>query len=98
MSRLTKPDVVRLIAQDTSLSKKDVLRVLTSLTHVVTVQLMLGNEIMISGLGKVSVRTTNERKYTDYRTGKFEVSKPHSQVKISPSKALSIKVRKARDN
>lgn len=85
---MNKTELANKLAEKTDLSKTKALEVLTSLVDVVTEELVAGNEVSVSGLGKFSTRKSEAREGRNPQTGeKIQISERRN-VKFAVSKPL----------
>lgn len=84
---MNKADLVRAIAEETTLTQKEVNAVLDSFISNVVDCLVKGEEVSIAGFGKFVVKTRAPRESINPRT--------KEPVKVPASKAPSFKVGKA---
>lgn len=85
---MNKTELANKLAEKTDLSKTKALEVLTSLVDVVTEELVAGNEVSVSGLGKFSTRKSEAREGRNPQTGeKIKISERRN-VKFAVSKPL----------
>ena len=93
---LTSRDVANLLAAETGLSQQVCYKVLRGLTRVIKIQLLLGHQISLSGLGRFYTETAPS-KHINYDLQKQQrVSKDipsYRQAKFKMSPALRRKVR-----
>jgi integration host factor subunit alpha len=66
---LTKVELVEMICNNTGILKKDCVKIVETFIEIIKEELTKGNDVMISGFGKWSVKTKKERKGRNPKTG-----------------------------
>ncbi len=84
---MNKVELIKIIAERTELTQKDVTAVVDELVAVTTAALKKGQEVAIAGLGKFVVRKRAPRQSVNPRTKEM--------VKVPASKAPAFKAGKA---
>jgi integration host factor subunit alpha len=80
---LRKIDIVNTVYEKLGISKKDSARVVGSLFDIIKDDLNKGNDVMISGFGKWTVKAKKERRGRNPQTGK--------ELKIDARKVVTFK-------
>jgi len=89
---LTKQDLVEMIYSELNLSKKESVNVLESIFKIIKDELTAGNDVMISGFGKWSVRNKRARKGRNPKTGEEMMIEARKVVTFKSSKTIKVKV------
>jgi integration host factor subunit alpha len=85
---LTKVDIVETTYEHLDIPKKDCIRIVDSLFEIIKGELGKGNNVMISGFGKWSVRVKKKRIGRNPQTGKKIIIDARSVVTFKPSAVL----------
>ena len=88
----TKIEVIDLICNELGYHKKDGSRFVESFFEIIKDELAEGNEVMISGFGKWSVREKNKRRGRNPQTGDAIVIDARKVVVFKPSAKLREKM------
>jgi integration host factor subunit alpha len=80
---LTKIDVVESIYEKLGIPKKDCARIVEGVFDIIKDDLIKGNEVMISGFGKWTVKAKKERKGRNPQTGE--------ELKIDARKVITFR-------
>jgi integration host factor subunit alpha len=80
---MTKIDIIDSVYETLGLPKKDSIRIVESLFDIIKDDLDKGNEVMISGFGKWTVKAKKERKGRNPQTG--------DEMKIDARKVVTFK-------
>jgi len=67
---MTKKDIVIKINTEIGISKKDCVKIVESVFDIIKDDLDKGNDVMISGFGKWTVKAKKERRGRNPKTGK----------------------------
>ena len=89
---LTKIDVVESICEKIGIPKKDSIRIVESVFDIIKADLNNGNDVMISGFGKWSVKAKKKRKGRNPQTGEALMVAARKVVTFKPSSVLRDKV------
>ena len=89
---MTKIDIIDSICEQLSFSKKDCSRIVESLFAIIKDDLKNGNDVMISGFGKWTVKAKKARKGRNPQTGKAITIDARKVVTFKPSAVLRDKV------
>ena len=82
---MTKIEIIESIYENLGLSKKDSVTAVESLFEIIKDELGKGNDVMISGFGKWTVKSKNERKGRNPQTGKEMIIDARKVVTFRPS-------------
>ena len=85
---LTKKDMVQQVQDKTGMNKKESLAVVESLFDTIKDDLTKGNDVMISGFGKWSVKSKKARKGRNPQTGEEIMIDARRVVTFRPSQTL----------
>ncbi|MCE5262571.1 MAG: integration host factor subunit alpha [Deltaproteobacteria bacterium] len=85
---LTKNEMVQRVQDKTGLTKKESLAVVESLFDTIKDDLNKGNDVMISGFGKWSVKSKKARKGRNPQTGEEIMIDARRVVSFKPSEKL----------
>jgi integration host factor subunit alpha len=85
---LTKIDIIDSVYEKFGIPKKDCIRIVESLFDIIKDDLYNGNDVMISGFGKWTVRAKKERKGRNPKTGADLTIAARRVVTFRPSKVL----------
>jgi len=89
---LTKINVVESICEKIGIPKKDSIRIVESVFDIIKADLNNGNDVMISGFGKWSVKAKKKRKGRNPQTGEALMVAARKVVTFKPSSVLRDKV------
>jgi integration host factor subunit alpha len=89
---LTKAQIVESIQNQTGFPKNKSLEIVESLLNIIKNTLASGEDVMISGFGKFSVREKNERKGRNPATGEKMMLAPRKVVTFKCSGQLRDRV------
>ena len=89
---MTKIDIVNSVYESLGISKKDSVSAVESVFEIIRDELGKGNDIMISGFGKWTVKAKKERKGRNPKTGESMAIKARKVVTFKPSTILKVKV------
>jgi integration host factor subunit alpha len=89
---LTKAQIVESIQNQTGFPKNKSLEIVESLLNIIKNTLASGEDVMISGFGKFSVREKNERKVRNPATGEKMMLAPRKVVTFKCSGQLRDRV------
>jgi integration host factor subunit alpha len=89
---MTKIDVTESIYEKLGIPKKECVRIVESVFEVIKDDLGKGNEVMISGFGKWTVKAKKERKGRNPKTGKAIMIDARKVVTFKPSTVLRDKM------
>ena len=85
---LTKIDIIDSIYEKFGLPKKDCVRIVESLFGIMKDDLNKGNDVMISGFGKWTVKAKKKRKGRNPQTGESLMIDARKVVTFKPSQVL----------
>lgn len=85
---LTKNDMARQVQDKTGLTKKESMAVVDGLFKIIKDDLNNGNDVMISGFGKWTVKAKKARKGRNPQTGKAMTIDARKVVTFKPSAVL----------
>jgi integration host factor subunit alpha len=89
---LTKIEIIDSIYEKLGIPKKECVRIVESVFEVIKDDLGKGNEVMISGFGKWTVKAKKERKGRNPKTGKAIMIDARKVVTFKPSTVLRDKM------
>ena len=82
---MTKKEIVMKINEEIGIPKKDCVRIVESLFDIIKDDLDKGNDIMISGFGKWTVKAKKARKGRNPKTGKEMMIDARKVVTFKPA-------------
>ena len=85
---MTKIDIVESISEKIGIPKKDCVKIVESLFDIIKDDLNNGNDVMISGFGKWTVKAKKKRKGRNPQTGKEMMIDARKVVTFKPSVVL----------
>jgi len=85
---LTKMEVVNMLYENIGIPKAECIRIVESLFDVIKDELEKGNDVMISGFGKWTVKAKKKRRGRNPQTGKALVIEARKVVTFRPSHVL----------
>jgi integration host factor subunit alpha len=85
---LTKIDLIDSIYEHLDIPKKDCVRIVESVFEIIKGDLDKGNDVMISGFGKWTVKAKKKRKGRNPKTGKEMMIDARRVVTFKPSLVL----------
>ena len=85
---LTKIDIIDSICEQFGITKKDSIRIVESLFDIIKDDLGKGNDIMISGFGKWTVKSKQKRKGRNPQTGEELMIDARKVITFRPSSGL----------
>ena len=85
---LTKIDIIESVYEQLGIPKKDCVRIVESLFEIIKDDLDKGNDVMISGFGKWTVKSKKKRKGRNPQTGKAMMIDARRVVTFKPSNVL----------
>ena len=85
---LTKIDIIDAICEQFGIPKKDSVRIVESLLDIIKDDLDKGNDVMISGFGKWTVKAKKTRKGRNPKTGNAMTIDARTVVTFKPSHVL----------
>jgi integration host factor subunit alpha len=89
---LTKIDIIESIYDKIGIPKKDCFRIVESVFDIIKDALYKGNNVMISGFGKWTVKAKKERRGRNPQTGEALTIDARRVVTFKPSNVLRDKV------
>ncbi len=92
---LTKADITKKIADDCGFMKNEATEIFEKLLEIIKISLIPGEDVMISGFGKWSVRSKHARRGRDPQTGRQIVIDARRVVTWSYSPVLKKAVNEA---
>jgi integration host factor subunit alpha len=84
---MSKIDITESVCEHLGILKKDSLNIVESLFDIIKGELEKGNDVMISGFGKWTVKSKKARKGRNPQTGKEMTIDARRVVIFKPSKA-----------
>jgi len=90
---MTKIDIIDSIYEKLGIPKKDCVRIVESVFDIIKDDLNNGNDVMISGFGKWTVKSKKERKGRNPQTGKEMRIHARKVVTFMPSQVLRRKLK-----
>lgn len=93
---LTKSEIVDAIIEKTLLPRNQASQVIEQLLEIMKKTLQSGEDVMISGFGKFSVKSKRERKGRNPSTGESMMLRPRKVVTFKSSKKLTDKLNDSR--
>ena len=85
---LTKVDIIESIYEKIGIPKKECIRIVESVFEIIKDDLDKGNDVMISGFGKWTVKAKKKRKGRNPQTGKEMMIDARKVVTFRPSQVL----------
>jgi len=85
---LTKTDIIKAVYTHLDIPKKDCFGIVKSLFDIIKDDLLKGNDVMISGFGKWTVKAKHERRGRNPKTGKAMMIDARKVVRFRPSYLL----------
>ena len=85
---MTKIDIIDSICEKTGILKKDGVRIVESVFDIIKDDLDKGNDVMISGFGKWTVKAKKARKGRNPQTGEALMVDARKVVTFKPSAVL----------
>jgi len=85
---MTKIEIIESAYEHLDIPKKDCVRILEGLFEIIKDELGKGNDVMISGFGKWTVKAKKERKGRNPQTGKEMRINARRVVIFKPSQVL----------
>ncbi len=85
---LTKVDIIDSIYEKIGIPKKECVRIVESIFEIIKDDLDKGNDVMISGFGKWTVKAKKKRKGRNPQTGKELMIDARKVVTFRPSQVL----------
>ena len=85
---LTKIDIIDSIYEKLGIPKKECVRIVESVFEIIKDDLYNGNDVMISGFGKWTVKAKKERKGRNPKTGEAMMIDARKVVTFKPSTVL----------
>ncbi len=85
---LTKVEIIDTIYEKIGIPKKDCIRLVESIFEIIKDDLEKGNDVMISGFGKWTVKAKKKRKGRNPQTGKELIIDARKVVTFKPSHVL----------
>jgi integration host factor subunit alpha len=85
---LTKGKIVEMVYTELGISKKESAALVESFLEIIKDDLSNGNEVMISGFGKWTVKAKKERRGRNPQTGKYMILAARKVVTFKPSLKL----------
>jgi integration host factor subunit alpha len=85
---LTKINIIDAIYEKIGIPKKDCVKIFESLFDIIKDDLDKGNDVMISGFGKWTIKAKKKRKGRNPQTGKEMIIDAKRVVTFKPSKVL----------
>ena len=85
---LTKVDIIDAIYEKIGIPKKECIRIVESIFEIIKDDLEKGNDVMISGFGKWTVKAKKKRKGRNPQTGKELMIDARKVVTFKPSHVL----------
>ncbi len=85
---LTKIDIINSIYDEIGIPKKECVSIVESVFDIIKDELNQGNDVMISGFGKWTVKRKRERKGRNPKTGEALMIDARRVVTFKPSSVL----------
>jgi len=85
---LTKIDIINSIYDEIGIPKKECVSIVESVFDIIKDELHQGNDVMISGFGKWTVKQKRERKGRNPKTGEALMIDARRVVTFKPSSVL----------
>ncbi len=85
---LTKVDIIDSIYEKLGIPKKECIRIVESVFEIIKDDLDKGNDVMISGFGKWTVKAKKKRKGRNPQTGEELIIDARKVVTFRPSQVL----------
>ena len=85
---LTKIDIIDSIYDEIGIPKKECVSIVESVFDIIKEELNNGNDVMISGFGKWTVKSKRERKGRNPKTGEALMINARRVVTFKPSSVL----------
>jgi integration host factor subunit alpha len=85
---LTKIDIIDSIYDEIGIPKKECVSIVESVFDIIKEELNNGNDVMISGFGKWTVKSKRERKGRNPKTGEALMIDARRVVTFKPSSVL----------
>ena len=85
---MTKIDIITAACENLALPKKDCVRIVESVFDIIKEDLNKGNDVMISGFGKWTVKAKKARKGRNPKTGNAMTIDARKVVTFKPSHVL----------
>jgi integration host factor subunit alpha len=85
---LTKVDIIDSIYEKIGIPKQECVRIVESVFEIIKDDLENGNDVMISGFGKWTVKTKKKRKGRNPQTGRELMIDARKVVTFRPSQVL----------
>jgi integration host factor subunit alpha len=89
---LTKIDIIESVREKLGIPKKDSVRIVESVFDIIKVDLNKGNDVMISGFGKWTVKAKKKRRGRNPQTGASMTIVARKVVTFKSSNVLRDKV------
>ena len=89
---MTKIDITESVCEKLGILKKESLHVVESVIDIIKEELAKGNEVMISGFGKWTVKAKKKRKGRNPQTGKEIMIDARKVITFKPSVVLRDKL------
>ena len=86
---MTKVDIIESIYEKIGIPKKECIRIVESVFEIIKDDLGKGNDVMISGFGKWTVKAKKKRKGRNPQTGKELMIDARRVVTFRPSQVLN---------
>lgn len=87
MEKINKVDLIRQTVECTGMKQKDVETAVNGLIHVISKNIVIGNDVAISGLLRITHRSVEERTY--HLNGGTSIVPAHKKVVVHVSKLLT---------
>jgi len=85
---MLKKDLISHVAKDTGLPKKTIRQVMDAIVSSTTATLVAGGEVMLFGLGKLSISKRGPKPARNIWTGEKVIVPPRRAVVMAPNDAL----------
>jgi integration host factor subunit alpha len=89
---LTKDDIAKALTEQIGFLKKESVKLVETLIELITKTLESGEDVLISGFGKFSVKAKKERKGRNPATGESMMMRPRRVVGFRCSQKLRKKI------
>ncbi len=87
MAKINKTELIRQTVECTGMKQKDVETAVNGLIHVISKNIITGNDVVISGLLRTTIRSVGERTY--HLKGGTSIVPAHKKVVVHVSKLLT---------
>lgn len=89
---LTKADLMNFVSRKTEFQRQKATSIVESLLEIIKHTLESGEDVLISGFGKFSIRDKDKRKGRNPQTGEDAMLRPRRVVRFKPSGVMREKM------